>query len=270
MGAAALAGTSFPIDRHFTAKELGFREPTRNSIDSVSDRDFILECLSHSAICAMHMSRLAEEIILWSTPQFNFVRLSDAFSTGSSIMPQKRNPDGAELVRAKTGRINGALLSLLTIMKGLPLAYSKDMQEDKEPVFDALETLQIIILAISAMIEDLTVNKDRLQEAATKSHSTATDLADWLVSHAGLPFREAHYITGCTVSLAEKNQCELAKLPLAMLQQISPVITSAVYDILKVESSISSRKSFGGTCAAEVLKQVTYWRNRIQNIPKKI
>ncbi|ACT56843.1 argininosuccinate lyase [Candidatus Liberibacter asiaticus] len=270
LGAAALAGTSFPIDRHFTAKELGFREPTRNSIDSVSDRDFILECLSHSAICAMHMSRLAEEIILWSTPQFNFVRLSDAFSTGSSIMPQKRNPDGAELVRAKTGRINGALLSLLTIMKGLPLAYSKDMQEDKEPVFDALETLQIIILAISAMIEDLTVNKDRLQEAATKSHSTATDLADWLVSHAGLPFREAHYITGCTVSLAEKNQCELAKLPLAMLQQISPVITSAVYDILKVESSISSRKSFGGTCAAEVLKQVTYWRNRIQNIPKKI
>ncbi|AKK19971.1 argininosuccinate lyase [Candidatus Liberibacter africanus PTSAPSY] len=270
LGVAALAGTSFPIDRDFTAKELGFREPTRNSIDSVSDRDFILECLSHSAICAMHMSRLAEEIILWSTPQFNFIRLSDAFSTGSSIMPQKRNPDGAELVRAKTGRINGALLSLLTVMKGLPLAYSKDMQEDKEPVFDALETLQITILAITAMINDLTVHKDRLYESASISNSTATDLADWLVSHAGLPFREAHYITGCAVSLAEKNQCELAQIPLEMLQKISPVITSDVYDILTVESSISVRKSFGGTSPEEVIKQIAYWKNRIQSISKNI
>ncbi|CAL9914642.1 Argininosuccinate lyase [Candidatus Liberibacter solanacearum] len=266
LGVAALAGTSFPIDRHFTAQELGFREPTRNSIDSVSDRDFIIECLSHAAICAMHMSRLAEEIILWSTPQFNFVRLSDAFSTGSSIMPQKRNPDGAELVRAKTGRINGSLLSLLTIMKGLPLAYSKDMQEDKEPVFDALETLQVMILAMSAMIKDLTVHKDRLQEAASSSNSTATDLADWLVRCAGLPFREAHYITGRAVSLAEKNNCELAELPLEMLTRISPIITSSVYDILKVKSSILSRKSFGGTSPEEVLKQVVYWRNRIKNL----
>ncbi|MEG8098976.1 argininosuccinate lyase [Candidatus Liberibacter brunswickensis] len=270
LGAAALAGTSFPIDRHFTAKELGFREPTRNSIDSVSDRDFILECLSHSAICAMHMSRLAEEMIIWSTPQFNFIRFSDAFSTGSSIMPQKRNPDGAELVRAKTGRINGALLSLLTVMKGLPLAYSKDMQEDKEPVFDALETLQITILAISAMIEDLTINKDRLHEAASINNSTATDLADWLVSHAGLPFREAHCITGRIVSLAEKNQCELAELPLEMLEQVSPIITSDVYNVLTVESSISVRKSFGGTSPTEVMRQIYYWKDKITNIHKNV
>ncbi|MBL0848609.1 MAG: argininosuccinate lyase [Candidatus Liberibacter ctenarytainae] len=269
LGVAALAGTSFPIDRFFTAAALGFREPTRNSLDTVSDRDFILECLSNSAICAMHMSRLAEEMILWSTPQFGFIRLSDLFSTGSSIMPQKRNPDGAELVRAKTGRINGALLSLLTIMKGLPLSYSKDMQEDKELVFDAIETLEVIILTMSAMICDLTICKERMREAAISSNSTATDMADWLVQYAKIPFREAHQITGRAVLLAEENKCDLSELSLDMLTKISTVITSDIYDILKVESSVSNRKSFGGTSPIEVAKQIIYWRNRIENLFKK-
>ncbi|MBA5723632.1 argininosuccinate lyase [Candidatus Liberibacter sp.] len=266
LGAAALSGTNFPIDRHLTAKELGFREPTRNSIDTVSDRDFVLEFLSHSAICAMHMSRLAEEMILWSTPQFDFIRLSDAFSTGSSIMPQKRNPDGAELIRAKTGRINGALIALLTVMKGLPLAYSKDIQEDKELIFDATETLEVIILAMGAMISDLTVHKERMRAAATSSHSTATDLADWLVKHAGLPFREAHHITGRAVALAEANNCELAELPLESLTKISPAITHSVYKILTVEASVSSRKSFGGTSPEKVKNQIIYWQDRIKNL----
>ncbi|MBY7649202.1 MAG: argininosuccinate lyase [Candidatus Liberibacter europaeus] len=268
LGVAALSGTSFPIDRHLTAKELGFREPTRNSIDTVSDRDFILECLSNSSICAMHTSRLAEEMILWSTPQFGFIRLSDAFATGSSIMPQKRNPDGAELVRAKTGRINGALMSILTVMKGLPLAYSKDMQEDKELIFDAIETLEVVILAMSAMICDLTVNKNKMREAAVSSHSTATDLADWLVRCANIPFREAHHITGRAVSLAEEKKCELAELSLEMLTKISPVFTSDIYNVLQVESSILSRKSFGGTSPEEVKKQISYWKRRIEKFIK--
>ncbi len=212
IGAAALAGTGYPIDRHMTAKALGFREPTRNSIDTVSDRDFAIEFLAIAAIAAMHLSRLAEEIVIWSTPQFGFVRLSDAFSTGSSIMPQKKNPDAAELVRAKTGRINGSLVALLTIMKGLPLAYSKDMQEDKEQVFDAAESLELAIAAMTGMVRDLTVNAERMKAAAGSGYSTATDLADWLVREAGLPFRDAHHVTGRAVALAESKGCDLAEL----------------------------------------------------------
>src|SRR5690606_8490404 len=202
LGAAALAGTSFPIDRHMTAEALGFREPTRNSIDSVSDRDFALEFLAVAAICATHLSRLAEEIVIWSTPQFGFIRLSDAFSTGSSIMPQKKNPDAAELIRAKTGRVNGHLIGLLTVMKSLPLAYSKDMQEDKEAVFDAAEALELMLAAMTGMVGDMEVNAAAMRKAAGAGFSTATDLADWLVREAGLPFREAHHVTGRAVALA--------------------------------------------------------------------
>ncbi|AGA64204.1 Argininosuccinate lyase [Liberibacter crescens BT-1] len=263
IGAAALAGTSFPINREMTSHELGFREPTRNSIDSVSDRDFILEFLSNSAICATHMSRLAEEIILWSTPQFNFIHLSDAFSTGSSIMPQKKNPDAAELIRAKTGRINGALIAILTVMKALPLSYSKDMQEDKEQLFDAAATLELIILAMTAMISDMTIHEEHMKKAARLNHSTATDLADWLVKHAELPFREAHHITGLIVALAEERHCNLEELPLQDLKKISSSITSSVYEILTAEHSASSRNSFGGTSPVEVYKQIKYWRKKL-------
>jgi argininosuccinate lyase len=262
IGAAALAGTGYPIDRHMTAKALGFREPTRNSIDTVSDRDFAIEFLAIAAISGMHLSRLAEEIVIWSTPQFGFVRLSDAFSTGSSIMPQKKNPDAAELVRAKTGRINGSLIALLTIMKGLPLAYSKDMQEDKEQVFDAAESLELAISAMTGMVCDMTVNTARMKTAAGSGYSTATDLADWLVREAGLPFRDAHHVTGRAVALAESKGCDLAELPLADLQAINPAITDKVYDVLTVEASVASRKSFGGTAPSEVRKQIAYWRAR--------
>ena len=263
LGAAALAGTGFPIDRHQTAQALGFREPTRNSIDSVSDRDFALEYLSIAAICATHLSRMAEEIVIWSTPQFSFVRLSDAFSTGSSIMPQKKNPDAAELVRAKTGRINGALLALLTIMKGLPLAYSKDMQEDKEQVFDAAESLELALAAMTGMVSDMTVNVEAMHRAAGSGYATATDLADWLVREANLPFREAHHVTGSAVALAERKGCALADLPLVELQRISPAITPAVYDVLTVEASVASRTSFGGTAPVEVRKRIAWWRERL-------
>ncbi|MBB3316593.1 argininosuccinate lyase [Rhizobium sp. BK181] len=262
IGSAALAGTGYPIDRHMTAKALGFREPTRNSIDTVSDRDFAIEFLALAAICAMHLSRLAEEIVIWSTPQFGFVRLSDAFSTGSSIMPQKKNPDAAELVRAKTGRINGSLIALLTIMKGLPLAYSKDMQEDKEQVFDAAESLELAISAMTGMVRDMTINTARMKAAAGSGYSTATDLADWLVREAGLPFRDAHHVTGRAVALAESKSCDLAELPLADLQAINAAITDKVYDVLTVEASVASRKSFGGTAPSEVRKQIAYWRAR--------
>ncbi|EPR21398.1 argininosuccinate lyase, partial [Agrobacterium radiobacter DSM 30147] len=262
IGAAALAGTGYPIDRHMTAKALGFREPTRNSIDTVSDRDFALEFLSIASICATHLSRLAEEIVIWSTPQFGFIRLSDAFSTGSSIMPQKKNPDAAELVRAKTGRINGSLVALLTVMKGLPLAYSKDMQEDKEQVFDAAESLELAIAAMTGMIRDLEVRKDRMRAAAGSGYSTATDLADWLVREAGLPFRDAHHVTGNAVALAEKKGCDLADLSLEDLQAIHPAITSGVFDVLSVEASVASRTSFGGTAPSEVRKQIAWWRGR--------
>jgi argininosuccinate lyase len=260
LGAAALAGTGFPIDRKMTAKALGFREPTRNSLDSVSDRDFALEFLSLASICAMHLSRLAEEIVIWSTPQFNFVRLSDRFSTGSSIMPQKKNPDAAELVRAKTGRINGALITLLTVMKGLPLTYSKDMQEDKEAVFDAAENLELAIAAMTGMVSDMTINIQAMAAAAGSGFSIATDLADWLVRETGLPFREAHHVTGAAVAMAEKQKCGLENLSLEDLQSLNPKITKAVFDVLSVQKSVASRKSFGGTAPANVKKQVAFWK----------
>lgn len=262
IGAAALAGTGYNIDRHMTAKALGFREPTRNSIDTVSDRDFALEFLAMASIAATHLSRLAEEIVIWSTPQFGFVRLSDAFSTGSSIMPQKKNPDAAELVRAKTGRINGSLVALLTVMKGLPLAYSKDMQEDKEQVFDAAESLELALAAMTGMVRDMTVRTDRMKAAAGAGYSTATDLADWLVREAGLPFREAHHVTGRAVALAEGKGCDLAELSLNELQAINPAITAGVFDVLTVEASVASRKSYGGTAPSEVRKQIAWWRQR--------
>jgi len=264
LGAAALAGTGFPIDRHMTAAALGFREPTRNSIDSVSDRDFALEFLSIAAICATHLSRLAEEIVIWSTPQFGFVRLSDAFSTGSSIMPQKKNPDAAELIRAKTGRVNGHLIGLLTVMKGLPLAYSKDMQEDKEAVFDAAETLDLMIAAMTGMVGDMTVNAAAMKRAAGSGYSTATDLADWLVREAGLPFREAHHVTGRAVALAEEKRCGLEKLSLEELQAINPAITVDVFSVLSVGNSVKSRTSYGGTAPGEVRRQIRYWRKRLK------
>ncbi|MBI0163822.1 argininosuccinate lyase [Bartonella sp. M0283] len=263
LGAAALAGTSFPTDRFMTAKALGFREPTRNSIDSVSDRDFALEFLSASAICAVHLSRLAEEIVIWSTAQFNFIHLPDSFSTGSSIMPQKKNPDAAELVRAKTGRINGSLIALLTIMKGLPLAYSKDMQEDKEQVFDAAQSLELSLAAMAGMIADIEINKNIMKKAAGTGYSTATDLADWLVRKLGIPFREAHHITGHAVALAEKKKCDLADLTLEDLKTINPDITADVFDVLSVEKSVQSRKSYGGTAPQEVQRQIDYWKKRL-------
>ncbi|MBO6903050.1 MAG: argininosuccinate lyase [Rhizobiaceae bacterium] len=264
LGAAALAGTSFPIDRTMTAKELGFREPTRNSIDTVSDRDFALEFMSVAAICGTHLSRLAEEIVIWSTPQFGFVRLSDSFSTGSSIMPQKKNPDAAELIRAKTGRINGDLVALLTVMKGLPLAYSKDMQEDKEAVFDASETLDLMLAAMAGMVGDMEVNKPAMKKAAGAGFATATDLADWLVRVAGLPFREAHHVSGRAVALAEKTRRPLDKLTLEEYRNIHPAITDEVFSVLSVSSSVRSRASYGGTAPSEVRRQIRYWRKRLK------
>ena len=264
LGAAALAGTGFPIDRHMTAAALGFREPTRNSIDSVSDRDFALEFLALAAICATHLSRMAEEIVIWSTPQFGFVRLSDGFSTGSSIMPQKKNPDAAELIRAKTGRINGHLVALLTVMKGLPLAYSKDMQEDKEAVFDAADTLELALAAMTGMMGDLTVNAAAMKRAAGSGFSTATDLADWLVREAGLPFREAHHVTGRAVALAEGQGKALEKLSIEELKSIHPAITDRVYSVLSPVNSAKSRTSFGGTAPAQVRRQVRYWKKRLE------
>lgn len=263
LGAAALAGTGYAIDRDQTAQALGFREPTRNSIDTVSDRDYALEFLSLAAICATHMSRLAEEIVIWSTPQFGFVRLSDAFSTGSSIMPQKKNPDAAELVRAKTGRINGSLVGLLTVMKGLPLAYSKDMQEDKEQVFDAAASLELSIAAMTGMVRDMEIRQDNMRAAAGAGYSTATDLADWLVREAGLPFREAHHVTGRAVALAESREAGLEDLSLADLQEINPAITETVFSVLTVDASVRSRKSFGGTAPDGVRGQVAYWRKKL-------
>lgn len=263
LGAAALAGTGFPIDRQATAEALGFSTPTRNSIDTVSDRDFALEFLGMAAICGTHLSRLAEEIVIWSTPQFGFVRLSDAFSTGSSIMPQKKNPDAAELVRAKTGRVNGALIALLTVMKGLPLAYSKDMQEDKEQVFDAAETLELAIAAMTGMVADMEILADGMKQAAGSGYSTATDLADWLVREAGLPFRDAHHVTGRAVALAEERGCELSDLPLEDLRKLNASISEDVYSVLTVEASVASRKSFGGTTPDNVRAQIAWWRERL-------
>jgi argininosuccinate lyase len=252
LGAAALAGTSFDIDRHATAKALGFDAPMENSIDAVSARDFALEFLSALSISAMHLSRFAEEIVLWCTPQYGFIRLSDAFTTGSSIMPQKRNPDAAELVRAKVGRIVGALTGLLIVLKGLPLAYGKDMQEDKEPVFDAADSLSLAVAAMSGMVSDMEVDPDALEAALADGFPTATDLADWLVRVLAMPFRRAHHVTGRIVALAEERGCSLADLPLDAMQQVEAGISKDIYNVLSNEASVNSRTSFGGTAPARV------------------
>ena len=262
LGAAALAGTSFPIDRAMTAELLGFDRPAANSIDAVSDRDFVVEALAGAALIAMHLSRFAEELVLWSSAQFGFIALSDRFSTGSSIMPQKRNPDAAELVRGKSGRIVGALIGLLTMMKGLALTYSKDMQEDKEPLFDAFDTLALCLAATTGMVRDMTVNADAMARAAGTGHATATDLADWLVQDAGVPFREAHAITGRIVRLADENGCDLKDLALADLQDIEPRITADVVALLDPATAIARRTSEGGTAPSEVAKQVARARQR--------
>ncbi|KAB7738782.1 argininosuccinate lyase [Parvibaculum sedimenti] len=263
LGSAALAGTSFPIDRHMTAKALGFDRPTRNSLDSVSDRDFVLETMSAAAIAATHLSRLAEEIVIWSTPGFNFVRLTDGFTTGSSIMPQKRNPDAAELVRAKSGRVIGDLTSLLIVMKGLPLAYSKDMQEDKEAAFDALDALSLSLAAMTGMISTLTVNAKEMRAAASRGFATATDLADWLVRRLNVPFRQAHHITGALVARAEKRGIDLDGLSLDEMREVEPGITDEVYSVLGVDNSVRSRTSFGGTAPENVRASVAWWRNEL-------
>ncbi|WP_416877032.1 argininosuccinate lyase [Litorimonas sp.] len=263
LGAAALAGTPYPIDRDATTKALGFDRPMANSLDAVSARDFALEALAAASICATHLSRLSEEIVIWTSAQFQFVKLSDTFTTGSSIMPQKRNPDAAELVRAKVGRIVGALTSLTIVMKGLPLAYSKDMQEDKEPVFDAFEALELGLAAMAGMISDMSPNKDKLAEAAGAAFSTATDLADWLVMTLNMPFRDAHHVTGRVVALAEKQGNTLAEMELTDLQSIEPRITDDVYRVLSPLASASSRTSYGGTAPSEVKKQVKRWRKNL-------
>jgi argininosuccinate lyase len=263
LGAAALAGTSFPIDRAFTAKALGFDGPTANSLDSVSDRDFVLETLSAAAITATHLSRFAEEIVLWTTPQFGFIALSDKFTTGSSIMPQKRNPDAAELVRGKSGRIIGDLAGLLIVMKGLPLAYSKDMQEDKEGCFDSLQSLSLCIAAIAGMVRDMTPRLDRMKAAAGSGYATATDLADWLVRALGMPFRQAHHVTGRIVALAAEAGLDLEQLTLAQMQSIEPTITAEVFDVLGVEKSVRSRVSYGGTAPENVRQQAKSWAHRL-------
>ena len=260
LGAAALAGTSFPIDRHATAAELGFDRPSANSLDAVSDRDFALEFLSTASICAIHLSRLAEEIVIWCSAPFGFVRLSDAFTTGSSIMPQKRNPDAAELARAKVGRIMGALVALLTVMKGLPLAYAKDTQEDKEPVFDAADALSLSLAAMAGMVRDLQPDTARMRAMAGSGFSTATDLADWLVRVLHLPFRTAHHVTGRLVAMAEAKGGELAGLSLAEMQAVEPGITDAIYGVLTVDASVASRTSYGGTAPANVAREAAKWQ----------
>lgn len=264
LGAAALAGTSFPIDRNMTAEALNFHKPADNSLDAVSDRDFVLEALGAAAITAMHLSRLAEEIVLWATPQFGFIQLSDKFTTGSSIMPQKRNPDAAELTRAKTGRIAGAFQSLLMVMKGLPLAYSKDMQEDKEVAFDALDSLGLAIAAMTGMVDDLEPMPDAMRAAAGQGYSTATDLADWLVRVLKLPFREAHHVTGRIVAEAESRGLALERLPLDAMQAVEPGITNDVFSVLSPEKSVSSRKSYGGTAPQNVRKMARSWLKRLE------
>jgi argininosuccinate lyase len=264
LGAAALAGTSFPIDRHATAESLGFDRPTANSLDSVSDRDFALETLAAAAMTAMHLSRFAEEIVIWMTPQFGFVRLSDKFTTGSSIMPQKRNPDAAELVRAKVGRIAAAFQALLIVMKGLPLTYSKDMQEDKETTFDALASLRLAISAMTGMVDDLQPNAARMTEAAGSGFSTATDLADWMVRSLGLPFREAHHVTGRIVAAAEGSGVALDKLPLEVMREAHPGITEDVFSVLSVRNSVKSRTSYGGTAPQNVRKMARAWIKRLE------
>ncbi|MEL6685133.1 MAG: argininosuccinate lyase, partial [Pseudomonadota bacterium] len=260
LGAAALAGTSFPIDRQMTAEALGFDRPMSNSLDAVADRDFALEFLASASICAMHLSRLAEELVIWSSAQFRFVKMSDKWSTGSSIMPQKRNPDAAELIRAKIGRIFGANVALMTVMKGLPLTYSKDMQEDKEQTFDAADNLMLALAAMTGMVADMTAQRDNLKAAASSGFSTATDLADWLVRELGLPFREAHHVTGSLVAMAEGKHCDLPDLSLDDMQSVHADIRADVFDVLGVENSVASRTSFGGTAPSQVRAQVAHWK----------
>jgi argininosuccinate lyase len=264
LGAAALAGTSFPIDRQQTAKELGFAAPMRNSLDAVSARDFALEFASAAAICATNLSRLAEEIVLWCSPGFKFVQLSDAFTTGSSIMPQKRNPDAAELVRAKCARTTGALITLMAVMKGLPLAYAKDMQEDKEAVFDCADSLSLSLAAMTGMVEDLKADEVAMRRAAGEGYSTATDLADWLVRALNLPFRSAHTITGRIVAMAEQRGCRLEELTLNELQSAEPRIKAEALKVLSPEASVASRASFGGTAPQNVTAQVDYWQEQLK------
>jgi len=267
LGSAALAGTSFPIDRHQTAAALGFDRPMANSLDGVSDRDFVLETLAAASICAVHLSRFAEELVIWSSAQFGFVRLSDKFSTGSSIMPQKRNPDAAELVRAKIGRIMGALTSLLIVMKGLPLAYSKDMQEDKEVAFDALDSLSLSLAAMTGMVGDLTVNREKMRGAAASGFATATDIADWLVREANIPFRDAHHITGQIVAFAEKKNCGLEGLTIEDFKAVDQRIDSRIHKVLSVESSVASRQSYGGTAPSNVAMQAARWKEILTGQP---
>ncbi|MEZ5691034.1 MAG: argininosuccinate lyase [Rickettsiales bacterium] len=263
LGAAALAGTSFPIDRFMTAKELGFGRPMANSLDAVSDRDFAMEYLSTSAICALHLSRLAEEMVMWSSAQFAFISFSDAYSTGSSIMPQKRNPDAAELIRGKSGRMLGNMIALFTTMKSLPLAYNKDTQEDKEPVFDTASNISLCVQAMSGMVRDLTVNKENMKKAAGAAYSTATDLADWLVRELKMPFRNAHHVTARIVKLASDRKIALEELPLAEMQTIEPHINENIFDFLSVENSVNSRKSYGGTSPYNVKQAIAEARSRI-------
>jgi argininosuccinate lyase len=260
LGAAALAGSPFPIDRHMTAAALGFDRPTANSLDSVSDRDFALECLASGSICALHLSRLAEEIVIWMTPQFGFIKLTDAFTTGSSIMPQKKNPDAAELIRAKAGRLMGSFTQLAIVMKGLPLAYSKDMQEDKVPTFEAFDALELSLRAMAGMVADLEPNRERMAAAAGAGFSTATDLADWLVRELNLPFRDAHHVTGAAVKRAEQLGCDLPGLPLPELQGLEPRITGDIYTVLTPEASVASRKSYGGAAPDQVRAQIKRWK----------
>jgi argininosuccinate lyase len=264
LGAAALAGTAYPIDRDHTARALGFDRAAANSVDAVSSRDFALEALSAATICAVHLSRLAEELVIWTTPQFGFVGLPDAFTTGSSIMPQKRNPDAAELVRGKAGRILGAFTALTVTMKGLPLAYAKDLQEDKEPVFEAFDALELSLAAMTGMISALTVDKQRLAAAAGHGFSTATDLADWLVRTLDLPFREAHHVAGAAVKRAEADGTDLSDLSLETLQALEPRITAGVYEVLTPEASAASRASYGGTAPEQVRAQVNCWKERLR------
>jgi argininosuccinate lyase len=270
LGSAALAGTSFPIDREKTAEALGFDRPMANSLDGVSDRDFALETLAAATIAAVHFSRLAEEIVIWMTPQFGFVKLSDRFTTGSSIMPQKRNPDAAELARAKVGRIASAFQGLVIVMKGLPLAYSKDMQEDKETTFDALSSLRLVMAAMAGMIGDLEPNAEAMRAAAGRGYSTATDLADWLVRELKMPFRDAHHVTGSIVKAAETKGVDLEQLSLEEMQKVEPRITKAVFSVLSVENSVKSRTSYGGTAPQNVAKMARQWLRRLEKARGKV
>jgi len=263
LGAAALAGTGFAIDRHMTAKALGFDRPMRNSLDAVASRDFAAEFLFCCAMCNTHLSRLAEEIVIWTNPYFGFVKLSDAFTTGSSIMPQKRNPDAAELVRGKTGRVIGALMGLMTVMKGLALTYFKDMQEDKEGIFDAAETLTLSLAATAGMVRDMKPQTERLAAAAGAGFSTATDLADWLVRSLKMPFRDAHHVTGTLVAKAEARGVDLSGLTLSEMQAVEPRITQGVFDVLTVQASVRSRTSYGGTAPANVAAMAAEWKAKL-------